>query len=235
MARRSAHAARQMTTEDGRRRTAVSGQRIAFSEQNNGGRRTDDRGLTMESRKTDIAQEKVTKREYTHFARIVLVAFLFTFFLARIVVFLIMSRRMPDLYLYLKGTHFHHLNYGIFLLSAVGAYLLFGRPAGKNLKITAGLYGIGMALTFDEFGMWIHLGGDYWQRASWDAVVVLSAGFALIAFAPSINRFRPHHWATAIILVITLILFLFLFVESFKYAGRKLGPKLRQIESVAPK
>jgi hypothetical protein len=28
-----------------------------------------------------------------------------------------------------------------------------------------------MALTFDEFGMWLHLGGSYWQRASFDAVV----------------------------------------------------------------
>ena len=145
-----------------------------------------------------------------------------------------MSHTIPDLYLHLKGTHVHHLNYGIFLLSAVGAYLLFGRPKGRNLEIAAGLYGIGMALTFDEFGMWIHLGGGYWQRASWDAVVVLSAGFALIAFAPSLRKFRPRHWTTAIILIITLVLFLFLFVESFKYAGRKLGPKLHQIESAAP-
>ena len=31
---------------------------------------------------------------------------------------------MPDLYLFLGQTHIHHLNYGIFLLSGVGAYLL---------------------------------------------------------------------------------------------------------------
>lgn len=171
----------------------------------------------------------------THLARTVLVTFLLTFMLARMVVFLIMSDTIPDLYLHIKGTHVHHLNYGIFLLSAVGAYLLFGFPEGRNLRIAAGIYGIAMALTFDEFGMWIHLGGDYWQRASWDAVVLLSAGFGLIAFAPSLKRFRPHHWVTAIVLIITLVLFLFLFVESFKYAGRKLGPKLHQIESTAPK
>jgi hypothetical protein len=188
----------------------------------------------MRGGKSNTAAEKALKRKYTHSARIVLVAFLFTFVLVRSLVLLIMSRTIPDLYLYLKGTHIHHLNYGIFLLSVVGAYLLFGRPEGRGLGIMAGLYGAGMALTFDEFGMWIHLGGGYWQRASWDAVVILLAGFALIAFAPSLKKFRPRHWTTAIILIITLALFLVMFVESFKYAGRKLGPKLHRIESAAP-
>jgi len=171
----------------------------------------------------------------TNLARTILVAFLLTFMLAWIMVFLIMSHRMPDLYLYIKGSHVHHLNYGIFLLSGVGAYLIFGRPGDRRLKIAAGIYGVAMALTFDEFGMWIHLGGSYWQRASWDAVVVLSAGFGLIAFAPSLKRFRPHHWITTLILLLTLVLFLFLFFESFKYAGIKLGPKIHQMESTAPK
>jgi hypothetical protein len=171
----------------------------------------------------------------TSLARTILATFLLTFMLARILVFLIMSNTMPDLYLHIKGTHIHHLNYGIFLLSAVGAYLLFKRPDDKSLKIAAGLYGIGMALTFDEFGMWMHLGGSYWQRASWDAVVILSSGFGLIAFAPSLKRFRPHHWITVLILILTMALFLFSFFESFKYAGITLGPKIHQIESTAPR
>jgi hypothetical protein len=168
-------------------------------------------------------------------ARIVLVTFLLTFMSARVVVFLIMSRTIPDLYLHLKGNHIHHLNYGIFLLSAVGAYLIFRRPQGRKLSILAGIYGVGMALTFDEFGMWIHLGGDYWQRASWDAVVILSALFGLVAFAPSLKRFRPHHWVTAFILILALVMFLWLFIKSFKYAGEKLGPRFHRMESAAPK
>jgi hypothetical protein len=167
-------------------------------------------------------------------ARVILATFLLTFMLARVVVFLIMSRTIPDLYLHIKGTHLHHLNFGIFLLSVVGAYLILWRPEGKRLSISAGIYGIAMALTFDEFGMWIHLGGGYWQRASWDAVVILSALFALVAFAPSLKKFRPRHWLTAIFLIAVLVVFLFLFIKSFKYAGAKLGPKLRQLESAAP-
>lgn len=184
---------------------------------------------------TDNVGHQPEHSQTTQLARTVFVTFLLTFMLARMLVFLIMSHRIPDLYLHVKDTHVHHLNYGIFLLSAVGAYLLFRGPEGRSLRIAAGIYGIGMALTFDEFGMWIHLGGDYWQRASWDAVVILSALFALVAFAPSLKRFRPHHWVTTIILIITLVIFLFLFIESFKYASKKLGPKLHQIESTAPK
>ena len=59
-----------------------------------------------------------------HLARYILTSFLFTFIAARVLVFLIVSRRIPDLYLHLGGSHIHHLNYGIFLLSAIGAYLL---------------------------------------------------------------------------------------------------------------
>jgi hypothetical protein len=155
--------------------------------------------------------------------------------LARILVFLIMSRLIPNFYLHISGTHIHHLNYGIFLLSGMSAYLLFWQPSGRNLRIAAVLYGIAMAMTFDEFGMWIHLGGSYWQRASWDAVVVLSAIFALIAFAPSINHFRPRHWLTSLVLLCALILFIFFFVRSFQYAEKELGPKINQIEATSPK
>jgi hypothetical protein len=169
-----------------------------------------------------------------HLARIILVSFLLTFMLARVIVFLIMARTIPDLYLHLKGTHVHHLNYGIFLLSGIGAYLLFWQATGRNLKIIAALYGIAMALTFDEFGMWIHLGGSYWQRASWDAVVVISAVFSLIAFAPAINRFRPHHWLTAVFLLLVMIVFILLFTQSFNYADKKLKPEIQKIEITAP-
>ena len=97
-------------------------------------------------------------------ARRALFGFIITFIAARTVVVLIMSHRMPNLYFFLHGTHVHHLNYGIFLLAGVGAYLLFGMPSGKNLRLAALAYGIAMALTFDEFGMWLHLGGRVYKR-----------------------------------------------------------------------
>ena len=121
-----------------------------------------------------MSQSKVLPPQPTrHLARLTFVAFLFTFIASRTLVILIMARRMPDLFLHPGGTHVHHLNYGIFLLCAVAAVLLFARLNDKQRSVCALAYGIGMALTFDEFGMWLHLGGSYWQRASFDAVIVL--------------------------------------------------------------
>src|SRR5476649_45212 len=140
-------------------------------------------------------------------ARRALFGFILTFIAARTVVLLIMSHRMPNLYFFLRGTHVHHLNYGIFLLAGVSAYLLFGMPSGKRLRIAALFYGIAMALTFDEFGMWLHLGGSYWQRASVDAIVVVAALLALVAFAKSIHTYERRHIMGFAALVIGLTLF----------------------------
>ena len=166
-------------------------------------------------------------------ARPILVAFLFTFMAARVLVFLIVARRIPDLYLSLGGTHVHHLNYGIFLLSGAGAYLLLGRPGPRGLYWSAIVYGMGLALTFDEFGLWLHLGGSYWQRASFDAVVVIAGMLALATVAPSMRRFRPHHWLTVTMLLIMVAVFGVLLVDSFRYADRLLL-RIQIIEASRP-
>jgi len=168
-------------------------------------------------------------------ARITFTTFLLTFIAARALVILIMTRRMPDLFLHPGGTHVHHLNYGIFLLSAVGGLLVFtARPSDRTRKICALLYGFGMALTFDEFGMWLHLGGSYWQRASFDAVIVLLSLFGVIGFAPTMARMRTHHWATAGVMVVAVAFFYLMLFKSIKYAGKKLGPRLIDIEEAGP-
>lgn len=151
-----------------------------------------------------------------HLARIVLTTFLFSFIGARVIVFLIMSHRIIDLYIFVGGTHIHHLNFGIFLLTGVGAYTLFYHPTGRSAEIAAAIYGIGVALTFDEFGMWLHLGGSYWQRASWDAITVITAIFPIIAFVPSLKRFRPRTWAVSILITLAVCVFFFLLVETIK-------------------
>lgn len=172
---------------------------------------------------------------FSRLGRIVLAAFLLTFIAARVIVFLIMSRLIPDLYLFIGETHIHHLNYGIFLLAGICGYLLFRQPGGRSLEVAAAVYGIGMALTFDEFGMWIRLGGSYWQRASWDAIVVVGACLGLLAFATSLKRLRPRHWLTGIVIVLATIIFFFMLVKSSRYAGKIIQPKLEKMEAAAPK
>ena len=163
-------------------------------------------------------------------ARRALFGFIITFIAARTVVVLIMSHRMPNLYFFLHGTHVHHLNYGIFLLAGVGAYLLFGMPSGKNLRLAALAYGIAMALTFDEFGMWLHLGGSYWQRASVDAIVVVAALFSLIGFAAAIRTFEARHVKAAIALLIALTAFGVVLYDASLRIGRVEGPRLEALE-----
>ena len=75
--------------------------------------------------------------EARHLSRRVFLAFLLTFITARVLVFLIMARRLPDLFLHVGGTHVHHLSYGIFLLAGVGALLLLVPLAPPALGIVA--------------------------------------------------------------------------------------------------
>jgi hypothetical protein len=179
-----------------------------------------------------IASDRYNARRL---GRVVFFVFLVTFVLARITVFLIMAHRIPDIFLHLGGTHVHHLNYGICLLSGIGAYLLFRRPIGRALLVAATLYGVGLALTFDEFGMWLHLGGSYWQRASFDGVSVVAALLALVAFAPPVQRFRPVHWWTAVVAVVLTVVFIVMLKDSLRFAEDVAGPRLQQLELGRPK
>ena len=81
----------------------------------------------------------------------------------------------------LGGTHVHHLVWGILLLLAVGYTWLIqvdSGPNGQRLRIgrlTAVLFGMGAALTLDEFALWLNLEDVYWERegrASIDAVML---------------------------------------------------------------
>ena len=95
-------------------------------------------------------------------------------------------------------------------------------------------YGVGLALTFDEFGMWLHLGGGYWQRASFDAVVVIAALLGLVAAAPALGSFRRRHWAWTALLLAAVAVFGVLLADSFKYAARRIGPALQNLERSGP-
>ena len=173
-------------------------------------------------------------RPTRHLARLTFVAFLLTFVASRVLVILIMTRRIPDLFLHIGETHVHHLNYGIFLLSTVAGLLLFANLNNTQQTVCALLYGCGMALTFDEFGMWLHLGGSYWQRASFDAVIVLLGLFGILGFLPRWERIHAHHYVTGVVLVCSVGSFYLLLFDSLRHADDKLIPRLMEIEKKGP-
>ncbi len=122
----------------------------------------------------------------------VLVSFLFTFIIVRIYVILGTIGIIEDPHLYIRGYHIHHLNYGIFILAFAGILALFFQNAKNRLRIGI-VYGIGLGLTVDEFGMWFKLENDYWTRLSYDAIIVVGLIFASIVYFPSFWRGLIHH------------------------------------------
>jgi hypothetical protein len=87
------------------------------------------------------------------------------------------------------GLHIHHLVFGIVLMMLAG-FLGFVTPADSPwLEIFAGLFGVGMGLTLDEFALWLYLDDVYWAeegRNSVDAVIfaaIIAGGF-LVGFVP---------------------------------------------------
>jgi hypothetical protein len=183
---------------------------------------------------TDGINPQDSAVETEHLAQMALVSFLVTFLGARLLVFLIMSRRLPSMFLHVGGTHVHHLNYGIFLLSLVGAFLIFVRPAGRAFKVAAVLYAMGLGLTFDEFGMWLNLGGGYWQRASLDATITVATFLTLIACAPALRHWKSHHYVFAGLVLMLIVCFFVILGFAVAHAHSRFGPTLELLEMYGP-
>jgi hypothetical protein len=116
-----------------------------------------------------------------------LVAFGATFGITRFITHSIRSERFSWLGNVESGdTHIHHLVWGICLLLASG---LLAVAVEAPLEVVAITFGIGAALTLDEFALWLHLKDVYWSeqgRQSIDAVIVFAiiSGFMLLGAYP---------------------------------------------------
>jgi hypothetical protein len=112
-------------------------------------------------------------------------SFLLTFGIVRGITSMIRAGVGPFHNVSAGGTHIHHLVWGILLLIVVGYVWLLEVGVGSNwiATLTAVAFGIGAALTLDEFALWLNLSDVYWERQgreSIDAVLIfaglLSAG-----------------------------------------------------------
>jgi hypothetical protein len=110
--------------------------------------------------------------------------FLVTFVIVRGITHLIRAGVGPFHNVSSGGLHIHHLVWGILLLLVVGYIWLIEQGTGSNLlsSVTAIAYGVGAALTLDEFALWLNLQDVYWTvpgRESIDAVVIFAAGLSV--------------------------------------------------------
>jgi hypothetical protein len=112
----------------------------------------------------------------------ILVSFLVTFIVVRAITHLIRSNRLPFVHnLSAGGVHVHHLVWGILLLLGTG-YVAIALSPERGREVLAVLFGIGAALTLDEFALWLRLKDVYWAREgrrSIDAVIIAAAIFTL--------------------------------------------------------
>ena len=83
--------------------------------------------------------------------------------------------------------HIHHYVYGIFILTIAGYLALIFKSQGATSWIAL-LFGLGVGLTFDEFGMWLNppfQRGARWNMNGLEFVII---ALALLGLIPVIFR-----------------------------------------------
>ena len=125
-----------------------------------------------------------------------------------------------------RGIHLHHLVPGILASLAAGtAIITFDPGPGWMLALTA-LFGVGAALTLDEFALILHLDDVYWTTEGRSSIEATLMGFAfgglcLLATAPPDGDPGEDvpHWVIGGLISVNLTFALIAFLKG----KRKLG------------
>src|SRR5579862_959098 len=131
----------------------------------------------------DVIHERIPDRPRERLF-VASVSFFLTFAGVRAVVYAILHQIPPFHFIEVGGTHIHHLVFGIIILLLVGYGWLceigIGTSGSSLLlsRLMSILYGVGAALTLDEFALWLNLQNVYWSpegRSSIDAVFLFGS------------------------------------------------------------
>jgi hypothetical protein len=138
------------------------------------------------------------------------VSFLITFAGVRLIVSLVIHNHGPFNWVMVRGHHIHHLVWGILILLLVGyGWLLdLGRSHSPLSiffsRLMSVSYGVGAALTLDEFSLWLNLDpNDYWSREgriSIDAVILFGGILAVGAWGAPFFRGLQVMWSKRTVL-----------------------------------
>jgi hypothetical protein len=133
------------------------------------------------------------------------VSFLITFVGIRIVVYRIVNHEGRLQWVMVHGLHIHHLVWGILILLLVGyGWLLdLGRSHSPLSIFFSRLmsvgYGVGAALTLDEFALWLNLEPNaYWSsagRLNIDAIILFGSLLAVGAGGAPFFRALQRMWS----------------------------------------
>jgi hypothetical protein len=100
----------------------------------------------------------------------------------------------------MHGRHIHHMVWGIALLLLTGYGWLAELGTGSRGSMTwAGramsmAYGVGAALTLDEFALWLNLRDVYWEREGRSSVEAMFLFGALLGISIYGGRFFKAVW-----------------------------------------
>jgi hypothetical protein len=148
----------------------------------------------------------------------VLLAFLFTFAIVRTYTRLGRLRGWGSASV--RGIHLHHLVPGILASLAAGTAIIAFRPGDDSMLLLSILFGVGAALTLDEFALVLHLDDVYWTHEGRSSIEATLMGFALaslclLATAPlgsDPSRDLPH-WVLGGIISLNMAFALVAFVK----------------------
>lgn len=79
-----------------------------------------------------------------------------------------------------SGLHIHHLFWGILLLMATGFIALATRAEKWHLRVAI-IFGVALALTLDEFALWLRLADVYWSPQGIESIKAAAVVTALLA------------------------------------------------------
>jgi hypothetical protein len=108
-----------------------------------------------------------------------LLAFLLTFVIAR--TYTRLSRQRGWRSGSVQGVHLHHLVPGIVASLAAGTAIIAFRPGDESMLALSSLFGVGAALTLDEFALILHLDDVYWTREGRSSIEATLMGFSFAA------------------------------------------------------
>ena len=110
-----------------------------------------------------------------------------------------------------KGIHLHHLVPGILASLASGTAIIGFRPGDDSMLLLSVLFGVGAALTLDEFALILHLDDVYWTKEGRSSIEATMMGAAfgilcLLATAPLGNNPGSDvpHWVAGGTLLVNM-------------------------------